>query len=69
MKSLTGLGYTKTDSIFRGSNSTFNDDDHDKTNDLFLHKKAIFSLRDDRIELLVKRNWIKNLKESNSRKD
>ena len=40
IKASTGLGYTMTGSISKGSNSTFNDDVHGKTSDLFIHKES-----------------------------
>ena len=40
IKTLRGLGYTMTHSISRGSNSTVNDNVHDKTSDSFTHKES-----------------------------
>ena len=42
---LTGLGYTMTHSISRGSNSAFNDDVSDKKVVQLPKRKAIFTVR------------------------
>ena len=42
IKASTGLGYTVTSSISRGSTSTFNDDINGKTSNLFIHKESNF---------------------------
>ena len=44
-RNLTGLGYYMTVSISTGSNSTFNDDVHDSTSDLFIHESGNFNCR------------------------
>ena len=45
IKAPTGLCYTITGSISRGSNSSFNDDVNDKTSDLFTHKENNFHFK------------------------